>query len=248
MLSVLKYIIIIVGIIILALFVFISLIVGVIFLLGKEDSKTKKHKEKYLDCLRQVFGADMASSFSIEKCDSKSARLTFDNRPYLATHEQPDPNIKPEYIDQYRWHKISNTVYAFIDDHMNESICSFCHDISRAYFTSMMYLDKEEMRNSHFKEIIMTQTGWHLPHEALVVGYIDYSTQQLAAENVYFCLSECNLDEIKNQLDALVSAAEKWTKDGNSYHFSKSEDGWTTGVSIDYTLGDSFVEVVHFMQ
>lgn len=248
MLTLLKFVLTIVGILILALIVFTCLIVGAIFLLGKENPKTKKNKGKYLDCLRQIFGEDMCSGLSVEKCDSKSALIEFDNRTKLATFGHSNQNIKPEDISQCRWHKISNRVYVFIDDNMNGSICSFCYDISSPYFRSMMYLDKEVMRNSHFKKILMSQTGWDLPHEALVVGYIDYSTQQLASELVYFCLSECDLDEIRNQLDALVSNTEGWTKDGNNYRYSKSEDGWTTGISIDYTLGDSFVEVVHFMQ
>lgn len=248
MLNILKYIIIIAGLFILALFVFICLIVGVIFLLGKEDSKTKKHKGKYLDCLRQIFGENIGSNFFVENCDSKSALIRFDNRPNLETYGQRDQNIKPEYIGQYRWHKISNTTYAYIDDHMNDSICSFCYDISSPFFRSMMYLDMEEMRNSHFREILISQTGWHLPDDAYIIGYIDYSTRQLAPEHVYFCLSECNLDEIREQLDTLVTTAEGWTKEGNNYHFAKSDGYVMNSISIDYTLGDSFVEVVHFME
>lgn len=245
MLNVLKYIIIIVGIIILVLFVFI---VGVIFLLRMEDSKTKKHKGKYLNCLRQIFGEDIGASFFVENCDSKSALIRFDNRPNLESYGHPNPNIKPEYIDQYRWHKISNSTYAFINDHMNDSICSFCYDISSRFFRSKMYLDKEEMRKSHFKEILMSQTGWHLPEDAYIIGYIDYSTLQLAPEHIYFCLSGCNLDEIREQLDTLVTTAEGWIKEGNNYHFAKSDGFGMNSISIDYTLGDSFVEVVHFME
>lgn len=248
MLNFLEYIISIVGNIILAIFVFTGIIiVGVIFRLVKEHYKTKKHKGKYLDCLRQIFGQDMESSFFVENCDSKSALIRFGNRANLGTYLYRTPNIKPEYINQSRWHKITNEVYVFIDDHMNGSICSFCHDISRTCFTGKMYLDKEEMRNSHFKKILMSHTGWNLPYDAYAIGYIDYSTGQLGPEHIYFCLSECNLEEIKNQLDSLASTAEEWTKDGNSYHFSKSEDCGMRSISIDYTLGDSFVEVVHFM-
>lgn len=246
MFVVLKYVLIIFVVIILAILVFVGLFVWCVWSLGK-GSKTKEYKEKYINCIKQIFGDDMAF-YTVSECDEKTALIEFDDRANMKSYWHRDSNFKPQYIGRKGWHQITNEVYAFIDDRLNGSVCSFCHDISSPYFRTMMYLDKEEMLKSHFKKKFMSETGWDLPYDAYVIGYIDYSTQQLAAENVYFCLSECNLDEIKNQLDALVSAAEEWTKDGNSYHFSKSEDGWTTGVSIDYTLGDSFVEVVHFMQ
>ncbi len=103
------------------------------------------------------------------------------------------------------------------------------------------------MRNSHFIEKLMSETGWNLPKEAFVIGYIDYSSRQLAPEHIYFCLSECNPRDIKSQLDILVSSTEEWTNDGNTYHFSKSENYGLNELIIDYTIGDSFLEVIHFM-
>lgn len=227
-------------------FIFICFIITVIFLPGKDkdNTKTERQKARYLDRIREIFGEDMATCFSVGEYKSKSALISYQTN--FATFGHRDPSIKPKYIEYKEWHKITDNIYIFIKDQMSGSICSFCFDISCSFFRSEMYLDKEEMRNSYFKEILSTQTGWNLPDEAFVVGYIDYSTLQLAPEVVYLCLSECNFEEIKNQLDTLVSSTEEWSKDDNTYHFSKSE-GNESGVTIDYTVGNPFLEVVHFM-
>ncbi len=247
MIDILKYITIIAGIIFLVLIIFIGSFAGAIFLLSREDPETKKLKAKYLDFIRHIFGDDVVSRFHIDNCDSKTALISYDGRNDLAVRSTGTV-AKPGYIGQNGWHKITDNVYVFIEDFSNGSLCSFCHDISSPfYYRSKMYIDKGEMRNSHFIEKLMFETGWNLPKEAFVIGYIDYSTQQLAPEHIYFCLSECNPQGIKCQLDVLVSSTEEWTNEGNTYHFSKSENYGLAGLRIDYTIGDSFLEVIHFM-
>ncbi len=247
MIDILKHITINAGIFFLVLVIFIGLFAGVIFLLTRDDSETKKFKAKYLDFIRHIFGDDVVSRFHIDNCDSKTALISYDGRNDFAIR-CTGTVAQPGYIGQNGWHKITDNVYVFIEDFSNGSLCSFCHDISRPfYYRSMMYIDKGEMRNSHFIEKLMSETGWNLPKEAFVIGYIDYSTLQLASEHIYFCLSECNPRDIKSQLDILVSSTEEWTNDGNTYHFSKSENYGLNGLKIDYTIGDSFLEFIHLM-
>lgn len=236
MLDFLKNIGISVGIIILAPFVFIGLIMSII--------KTKKHKAKYLECIRQAFGEDMETCFSVEKCDGKRALISFTDKISFTTNR-----IKSEYTNHKGWHKITDNEYVFLDNQMNGSICSFCHDFGRPYFRSLIYIYKREMRNSYFKELkktLMSGTGWNLPDDAFVVGYIDYSNRRGISETIYFSLSECNPDEIRNQLDILVSTAKEWTKDGNDYHFSRSEDYNTYNTKVYYKQGEPFVIFRHF--
>lgn len=247
MIDFLKYILIIVGIIILVLIVFVGAIVGGVCLLAKEDSETKKHKAKYLDWIRHIFGEDMEALFQVDNCDGKSALIGFYNQAYLASCGHPASRAKPDFLGQKGWHKITDDVYVFIEDPLDGEVCSFCYNISSRYFRSKMYLDKEEMQNSHFKKTLMSETGLNLPNDAFVIGYIDYSTRQLAPEHIYFCLSECSPQDIKSQLDILVSSTEEWTNYGNTYHFSKSENSGLAVLNIDYTIGGPFMEVIHFM-
>lgn len=228
MLDFLKNIGITVGIIILAPFAFIDLIMSII--------KTKKHKAKYLECIRQAFGEDMETCFSVEKCDGKRAMIGF-------TKNQ----IKPEYTNHKGWHKITDNEYVFLDNQMNGSICSFCHNTWWPYFRSLMYIDNREMRNSYLKKTLMSETGWNLPDDAFVVGYIDYSNLRDISETIYFSLSECNPDEIRNQLDFLVSTEKGWTKDGNDYRFSRPANYNTNyNTNVYYKQGEPFVIFWHF--
>ena len=92
MIDILKDITIIAGIIFLVLIIFIGSFAGVIFLLRRNDSETKKYggegsetkklKAKYLDFIRHIFGDDVVPRFYIDNCDSKTALISYDGRRF----------------------------------------------------------------------------------------------------------------------------------------------------------------------